>query len=86
MAEGGIERLTLAFLGVGETAPEEPDPLTLVALDDASRAVARRVVDHQDGDIVGGQTEQALEAPFDHQVLVQARQHENEEEPVGGRQ
>ena len=62
VAEGSVERPSLALTGVGEPAAEEPHPVALVALDDAGGVVARRVVDDQDGRIVGRQREQTVEA------------------------
>ena len=84
--EGRVQRLALPLAGVGRPAAKEPDAVALVAFDDARRVVTRTVVDDEDGEVVGRQAEEAIEAPCDHQLFVQAREHEDEEQPVGGGQ
>ena len=86
MTEGGVERRALSLPGIGEASAQEPDSIALVALDDARRVVARRVVNDEDREVVGRQRQQTFEAFTDDDLLVQARQHEDEEKPIGRRQ
>jgi hypothetical protein len=86
VAVGGIESLTLAFPGVGRPALEEPHLVGIEATHDLGGGVVGTVVDDHHRVVRVGDGEQPLEAGADDQFLVQAGDHEHEEQAVGDRQ